>query len=178
MAVTRGNCIVYAFEPSYSTYYALNQNILLNKYQDKIYSFPILLSDETKLYRLEYSNVTPGAAMHNMSDTGRENESQFKTEFIQTIPGYRLDDFIKQFKLRTPNHIKLDVDGAEYRVLLGASETLAQSELRSVLVEVDEEKYSEREIQLLMERKGFFVHSRHLRPLSSSLANYIFERKE
>ena len=47
----------------------------------------------------------------------------------------KLDDAINLFGLPAPNHIKIDVDGIEMKVLAGAAKTLANSGLRSVMVE-------------------------------------------
>jgi FkbM family methyltransferase len=177
-AVNDGDCAVYAFEPSFSNYAALSHNILLNRCQGKITSLQVILSDETKLIAFNYSQVTPGAASHSLNYAVSDNGKTFNPEFIQNIPSYRLDDFIRQFNLRPPNHIKIDVDGAEYSVLQGALETLDLHGLRSVLIEIDEGRYPHGEIPSLMMSKGFRIDARHLRPGSSTLANYIFEKKD
>ena len=177
-AVASGDCTVYAFEPSFSTYAALSHNIMINHCQEKVVSLQLILSDETNLVALNYSQVTPGAASHSLGETVGGNGQRFIPEFTQFIPSYRLDDIINQFNLRIPNHIKIDVDGAEYAVLQGGIETLTHPDLHSVLVEIDEERYPHGEIPSLMVSKGFRLVARHLRPGSTTLANCIFEKRE
>ena len=48
-----------------------------------------------------------------------------------------LDDFIDQFAPKFPNRIELDVDGLEDKILEGAAVTLADSRLKSLLVELN-----------------------------------------
>jgi FkbM family methyltransferase len=174
--VTSGDCTIYAFEPSFSTFAALSQNVLLNHCQDKIVPLQLALSDETKLLAFNYSSFTPGSALHRLGEPSGEVRLPFQPEFSQPILTYRLDDLVHQFMLRRPNHIKLDVDGAELGVLCGAEEILAYPGLRSVLVEVDEQRYPSGEIWHCLESKGFRLRSRHPRGQSETLANYIFER--
>ena len=49
-----------------------------------------------------------------------------------------LDDYVKRQQL-APTHLKIDVDGAEFGVLRGAAELLADSQLREVFIEIDHE---------------------------------------
>lgn len=177
-AVTGGDCIVYAFEPSFPTFAALCQNVLLNGCHGKIVPLHVALSHETKLLTFNYSSVMPGAALHSLGELIGKDGRAFRPAFTQPILSYRLDDLVRQFALRAPNHIKLDVDSAELSVLRGADETLAYPGLRSILVEVDAERYPSGEIPRRLENKGFRIRSRHPRGQSKMLANYIFERRD
>lgn len=178
-AATGGSCTIYSFEPSFSTFAVLCKNILLNDCQGKIVPFHVALSHKTGLLTFNYSSITPGAAFHSLKETvGKDGDS--KPEFTQTIPGYSLDDFVSQFGLQLPNHIKIDVDGAEMDILKGADKTLAYPGLRSILIEIDKKENSYMEIISLLEGKGFRIRSTHPRggnTKSETSANYIFEKK-
>jgi len=81
---------------------------------------------------------------------------------VCTLPtlSYRLDDLVRQFGLPMPNHIKIDVDGAEYQILEGAHKILAHPELSSVLLEINEKRGVADEIVGLLEKNRFVLHSR------------------
>ena len=171
-AIMKGNCKIYAFEPSFSTFTALCQNIQVNRYEEGIIPLQIALSERTNLLTFNYSDVTPGAAGHSQGVTSQDIAAEFK----QTLLSFSLDDLIDKFGLEIPNHIKIDVDGAELEILKGGSTTFRNSAMQSVLIEVDERKYPENEIQKIMTDYGFKLAERHLRPNSKTLANTIFQK--
>ena len=53
----------------------------------------------------------------------------------QWVTGYSVDDFIGRFALPPPEHVKLDVDSIEDKILAGARATLCK--VKSVMVEID-----------------------------------------
>jgi FkbM family methyltransferase len=176
--VTSGDCTIYALEPSFSTFAALSRNVLLNYCDKSIKPLLVALSSETGLNELVYSQIEPGAALHRLLNENVENGNSPPAEFIQPILCYRLDDLIDQFGLRSPNLIKIDVDGAELNVLNGAIKTLGRPELRTVLIEIDDRSGPSQEIFPLMKKMKFQVWSRHPRRGSETVANYIFGRAE
>ena len=176
-AVTGGDCKVYAFEPSFTTFCALSQNVMLNGCQDKIVPLHIALAEVTELLTFNYSKLAPGAATHTLSLPESDRKYAREPVFSQPIISYRLDDFIRQFGILPPDHIKIDVDGAELSVIRGAEETLARPDLRSLLIEIDEER--DQDIVSIVEGEGFRVKSKHPRGVSvksDTVFNYIFER--
>jgi len=121
---------VIAIEPGYANYTALCDNVVLNAQQDVVVPLPVVLAERTGLRTLNYSDVAPGAAGHDLEEV---NEAAFR----QPVLAYRLDELVEQFELPPPNLIKVDVDGGEAAVLAGAEKTLGRAELRSVLLEID-----------------------------------------
>jgi len=115
---------VVAVEPSYASYAALCDNVLLNGLEGVVVPLPVVLGEQTGLEALGRTSE-PGAAEHEVGGEG-----------IAAL-SLRLDDLVAQFGLPAPTVMKIDVDGAEASILAGGSTTLERPELRSVLVEVD-----------------------------------------
>ena len=55
-----------AFEPEYSNLYLL-KNIILNNLQNKIFVYPIALSNKSELSMLNLSSIKSGTAIHTVS---------------------------------------------------------------------------------------------------------------
>jgi FkbM family methyltransferase len=127
---------VMAFEPSYTTFVSLCQNIALNQVLDRVVPLQVALSDSTGLGHFGYSGTVAGAAMHVLERPGTTAAPDFKPVLRQPIMTFRLDDLIAQLSLPRPNHLKIDVDGAEVAVLEGAAATLTDPALRSIMIEV------------------------------------------
>jgi FkbM family methyltransferase len=171
-AMAGGKCTIYSFEPSHATFASLSKNILLNDCQARMIPLHFALWSDTGLMALGFSSTAPGAALHSLRTVAPEGGPYL------LVPAYRLDDLVSRLSLRTPNLIKIDVDGDELAVLRGSEEVLASSSLRSVLVEVDESSESSLPIRHLMNGLGFHLASTHLHGGSSStVANCIFERE-
>jgi hypothetical protein len=76
-----------------------------------------------------------GSADHWLG-TELPNGSSSEFVYSQQLFGFSIDYLIEKFGLPVPNHIKLDVDGAEVEVLRGAEKTLQFEDVKSILVEV------------------------------------------
>jgi len=166
-AHTDRKCKGYAFEPSFSTFAALCKNIFLNSASKSIIPFQVALGPETKLASLNYSDITPGSALHKF------NQNSSYPNFSQEILGYKLDDFIKTFGLPYPNHIKIDVDDYELDVLLGCEATFSHPHLNSVLIEISKSSPQSQGVYKFFERKKFSLVSKKER---GAVFNCIFKR--
>ena len=129
----RGGRQVLAFEPKATSYALLVEHVALNGLGDAVMPLPIALSDATGLSRLMVQNLEAGTAMNALDGTsdqwGRAPEG-----FTQPVQTLRMDD-APALGLPAPDHLKLDVDGAEAMILRGGPGVL--SRVRSVLVEVE-----------------------------------------
>ena len=123
---------VVAVEPGYANYASLCENVQLNRLDDKIVPLPIVLGERARLGALSYRDTTAGAAIHTMDGQGGA--------YDQPVLVFSLDELIEHFQLPWPTLVKLDVDGAEAAVLEGASRTLRRPELRSLLIEIEEDR--------------------------------------
>lgn len=121
----------FAFEPESQNYAILNRNIVLNKLN--CVAFPICFWSEPKIDTLRLSSMTAGGSCHSFSQDvdyrGESREFQAKQGSI----AFTLDEMGE--RLGFPDHVKIDVDGFEHKVLEGAPKTLAHA--KSLLVEVN-----------------------------------------
>jgi FkbM family methyltransferase len=175
----QGTCKVYAFEPSFSNFAQLSRNVALNGSEGRVVPVLVALSDVGGLVAFNYSSLAPGAALHVLGDSADHLDRPFIPAFSQPVLSYRMDDFIEQFALAAPNHIKLDVDGVELKVLHGATRALAHPALRSVLVEVEPARPELAAIQSLLVANGFSLHGRYPHgPTENSTTNLVYVREE
>ena len=177
-----GRVKVYAFEPGFTTFPELCLNIQTNKCWRSIVPLQIALSDKTDIDVLNYENLTPGGALHALGDPLDYKGDEFVPVLQQPVLSFRVDDLVKYFHLPLPTHIKVDVDGTEFKILQGAEETLTNPLVKSVIVEIQEGNEEAGNIMAFLKRKGLNFHSKHRYvyggPLSrfSNVYNYIFSR--
>lgn len=160
-----GRVRVFAFEPACSSYAALCQNIALNRCGDCVTPLPVLLGSRSGWIPFRYRSLESGHALHASGDRAPGKADHYKDGgpiYEQSMWAMTLDELCFQEKLPIPNHIKLDVDGAEAEVLLGASNVLRRPELRSVLVELAEEEATRTAAARLLREAGLrpFEHFR------------------
>jgi len=172
-AAIKGHTVL-SFEPSPSNYYLLSRNIEINKLDNKILSYCIAFNDKTKLDVLFMANTDLGGALSTFGEETDWQGNPFIAQFNQAMVGFSVDDFIKQFNPPFPNHIKIDVDGIEGKIVKGAKETLADKRLKSVLIELDTERREYiKEISVLFKSFGLKL----LKKETATELNHIFVRR-
>lgn len=155
----KGQAKIYAFEPGFVTFPQLCRNIHLNDAAEVITPLQVALFDQTGLAAFHYQNLTTGGALHSLGAPIDQCGQEFQPVFTLSTLAYRLDEFVQQFGLPFPNHIKIDVDGNELQILKGAGDILRHPELHSILLEIDKEQ-SEAEITSLLDANEFVLHRR------------------
>lgn len=161
-AIANGKARVFAFEPSYSNYAALCKNVVLNDLSGSVVCLPVALWSRTGLERFNYRDLRPGAALHSLGKR-KTGKGQEPVAYLDVMV-YRLDDIIKMLGLPVPTHIKVDVDGGELQVLEGASATLADPCLRSVMIEISiTDSTVENRIREIFAQHRFVERKRHVK---------------
>jgi FkbM family methyltransferase len=127
---------VFAFEPFPSNFYHLCQNIFLNNINN-ITPVNIAIGNESRTDILHIKDARTASSGHQVGGSTDEDGTTFDPVNMLPVLVASLDDTIRFFKLKTPTHIKLDVDGLELDVINGMHQTLANRVLRYVLVEVN-----------------------------------------
>lgn len=123
-----------SFEPVAGTFAHLAHNIALNGFGERATPLCVALSDSTGLQPLYLASNEPGTAMHAL---GRpENmRGEFESAGVQMVGAFRGDEIIRELGVPAPDHVKIDVDGHELRVLQGLGEWLGKA--RTVWIEME-----------------------------------------
>lgn len=179
-AAKRGVDVV-AFEPESQNYALLNRNIYLNALAERAMCLNIALSDRAGLDYLYLSDFSAGEALHNYGERLDWRHESFEPSYRQGVIAYSLDSFLSAFPERFPAHIKIDVDGAELKIVCGAEKTLRDKRLKSLLVEVNEGLPADLELVELVKAAGFRIERRAHAPMFDhgeykGLYNYVFVR--
>jgi len=173
---------VYAFEPEAANYAILTRNIYDNRLCGKMKAYCIALSDETTLGDFFIANHEQGSSGHMFGEDLDFNLQSKKSDLIQGSVSFKLDELIQKNMLPVPNHIKIDVDGLEHKILDGAAETIENETVKSVLVELNTNLEIHRSIISRMESVGFALDQEQVDASiikggwNAGLGNHIFRR--
>jgi len=173
---------VMSFEPSPGNYYLLNRNIEINKMGNRISALCIAFNDTTRLDSLYMANTKLGGALNSFAEAVDWKGQSLTVSFKQAMIGFSIDDFVRQFNPVFPNHIKIDVDGIENRIIKGAELTLSDKRVKSVLVELDSSRDDYcKDVIAAIEKAGMKFKKKQHAPMFDNGAysdcyNYIFMR--
>lgn len=130
---------VFAFEPLTINYNRMCDNIKLNG-TSLVVPLLVGLSNDNLIDKFFIKDTRASSSGNQLGQSIDEHGNSFDPKDIDYVISSRLDDFIQLFKLPLPNHIKIDVDGIEEKIINGMLKTLKESDMKSVLVEVNEQK--------------------------------------
>lgn len=114
---------VFAFEPSPATLVSLRRHITLNGFDDRVEVVPAAVGDiegETPFY-VYGETMSASVARASLDELSPGREAMPASEI--TVPVVTLDGLCTERGVR-PDRVKIDVEGAELRVLRGAVELL------------------------------------------------------
>ena len=140
---------VVAFDPLPLNHAGLTRNLCLNGLTDKVNAFCVALADTTQVARLRVPAEadTPGGAGGVFNDENDNFGVPVKTVYELGVLGYGIDDFLDTFDVPFPNHLKLDIDGIQGKVVAGARATLRDARLKTAMIE----------LQPMPEQSGFIL---------------------
>ena len=136
-AKTRG-VRVFAFEPESQNYGLLNRNLMLNGLGESVKAYCLALSDAAGLSELHLASTDSGTSCHQLGEKVDHHHRPAKPRFSQGCVSARLDDLVRDGVVPPPQHIKIDVDGFEPKVIAGAAQVLRAPQTRSLLIEVNQ----------------------------------------
>jgi FkbM family methyltransferase len=180
-AVTRG-VRVYAFEPESQNYALLNRNIMLNEVSHLVDAFCMGLSDTAGLSKLYMYDLRAGGSNHAVGEALNFKHEPLTIAFSQGCVADTIDALVEKREIPVPNHIKIDVDGFEPRVIAGARATLSHKAMRSLLVETNQNLDDHREMVKLLNEMGFkhdpaqVARAERKEGTFKGVAEYVFRR--
>jgi FkbM family methyltransferase len=172
---------VFAFEPESQNYALLNRNVYRNGLADRVTALNVALSDKDALGALNLPRFYAGAALNNFGENLNWKRERYEPAFRQGVIAFSLDSFLARHPEAFPDHLKIDVDGAEIKIVLGAEKTLRDPRLKSLSVEINEELPEDLAIVEKAAEAGLRVlHKKHSDMVARSefkrLYNYVFVR--
>jgi len=158
---------VIAIEPIPSTYNALQRNIAVNGYGDRVQALNVGLGrcDDTLHFSADSDTVN-----HVLADGE-------KATSVVRVPVKRFDDVLQG---GVPVIVKIDVEGFETEVLAGAERTLGDSRLLAVIMELngsggrygfDEDALHRKMLECGFRACRYAPFTRELKPLDGRAAN-------
>ena len=162
---------IFAFEPSFLNTRILSRNISVNKLNKKIKIIQLpLLNKKNKILEMSESTFEEGGSFNAFGVKYNSHGKIHLSKNNYAILGTNLDYLINSKILPIPNYIKIDVDGIEHLILLGAKKTIKNKKVKSILIEL----YPNFKTQYnfcfkILKKNGFKLESKYG-------YNYIFSR--
>lgn len=178
-AAIKRSARVLAFEPASGNYMVLNKNIEGNGLSGRASAYCVAFNDIDLLSELNMQDTDFGASLSGFATEIDYKGDQFEPVFRQGMIGFSIDSFVEKFSPEFPNHIKIDVDGIESDILLGARQVLRDGRLKSASVELNRDLSEEIEkVVAIMESCGMYFSDKAMvaRAKNTSIVNYHFYR--
>lgn len=180
-AKVRG-CQVSAFEPESQNYALLQRNIALNELSDRIRAFCAALSDKYGTSTLYLSDLIAGGSCHSVGQSVDFTLRPREVTFTQACITMTIDRLVQSAAIPSPEFIKIDVDGFEQLVLKGGLETLKDSGLAGILIELNPAISEHVQAMQLLRAHGFEYDAEQVRAAErpsgpfKGFAEYVFGR--
>ena len=181
------NIDVTTFEPSTSNLQTLSRNISINKLNEKIKICQIPLTNKNNSFlMMKESQFEEGGALHVFGENFDFEGNKFIEKNSYKIYGTSINYLLDNKILETPDYIKIDVDGIEHLILLGANKHLQNSKIKSLSIEINEQFIEQRDkILNIMKLNNFItLHKKQNDELYkknskfSKSFNYVFIKKK
>ena len=177
------NIDIVSFEPSTSNLRVLSRNISINNLENQIKINQCALSDKKNVFEIfKETEFKEGYSMNSFGyDTDFEGK-KIRPKQNYKIFGTSIDYIIENKILDIPNYLKIDVDGIEHKILVGALKLLSSNKVESILIEINENYIEQLETVIdIMKKNNFTLQSKNRLGDDSSIKfkktyNYIFKK--
>ncbi len=153
---------VYAFEPSVLNLALLAKNISINGVEEDIVIIPNPLASANQVASFHLSMLDEGGAMSTFGEELGHDGRPIESRMEYQTTGMSLD-FLRASGVipEPPSMMKIDVDGIEHLILRGATSTLREATLRTILIEVNDGfRELAAEVKEILEAAGFRLTDR------------------
>lgn len=136
-AVVRGAQVI-ACDPLPQNHRALNQNAVINGVSEQITAICAAVSDRPSISALMIPAIadTAGGAGATFGESYDNYQREIDISYRLNTIGVSVDDLVERFGMAVPNHIKMDIDGIQDKVIAGAANTLKNPALKSLMLEL------------------------------------------
>ncbi len=154
LAAVLRDCEVHAFEPHFASYYVTCLNIYSNNLQNKMFAYPLAMSDREGYGELFLSATWAGKSLNNFGESRPHDDPLWNATIPQAAITTNLDMFVARTGI-VPNHIKVDVDGIEHEIINGATMVLNDPRLKSIMIELDMKDEMHMAVFDILKNSGF-----------------------
>ena len=148
---------VFAFEPESQNFGLLTKNILYNNLSERMTAWPVAISDEQKFSLLNLWGFRAGNSHHFFDESLNFKLEKENFPFVQGAVSTTIDSLVEAQIIPIPDHIKIDVDGIEDKVVNGAWDTLSHQGVQSILIELNTNLEQHRLIPSKLKDIGFLM---------------------
>ena len=157
----------------------------INNLENKVMISQLPLSDKNFSHlTMNEPEFIEGWSMNSYGKATDYEGKKFNAVQKYKILGTSIDSLTKNNILKSPNYIKIDVDGIEDKILIGGKKTLKNKKVKSISIEVNENYKSQYKsiIKILKELRFVFKHKKHAEIYNKNkkfnkVFNYVFYKK-
>jgi len=131
-------CRTFSVEPFEVNHRALADNVSMNGLEGRVTPLRLAVWDKSVDGRLRFDGSHAGVSAQTFDDGGGADSGGGDGEGggAQPVRAARIDDLIADGTIPAPTHIKIDVDGEEWRLIDGMPALLASDTLKSLRIEM------------------------------------------
>jgi len=123
---------VFAFEPTQTGMSYIRENLKLNQFSKRIKVYQKAVSNQNGQALFLSSHVSEVSRLVTNTKPSQNNNQQ-----LSTVPTIKLDTFLQRHRVKMVNLLKIDVEGAEQKVLKGLENYLSQGKVEAIIFEAN-----------------------------------------
>jgi FkbM family methyltransferase len=150
---------VYAFEPHAANFTRLIDNLIRNNLQDVVIPCSVALDAEAGFSHFNYDSANAGTSNSQFSASGGAMQAP-GSEIAELKYATTIDRLMESGRIAAPHHIKIDVDGNEYRILQGMARLLG-SPAAPLTVQVELNEPHTGEILAFLQARHYALIEKH-----------------